>query len=76
MFIARVRERVHRYLYGPGRPAFLAPLGVFLTFTMFAIHMTWTILVSRVPLPLVDDASMMAHLASRVVADNSFEYQY
>lgn len=47
LFIARVRERVYRYLYGP-RPAFLAPLSWILTFQVYAISTIWYI--STIPL--------------------------
>lgn len=69
LFIARVRERIHRYLYGP-RPAFLAPLGWILTFQVFVISTIWSISVSRVPLPW-----LMARLTSSMVADNSLKDQ-
>jgi hypothetical protein len=67
LFIARVRERMYRYLYGP-RPAFLAPLSWILTFQVFAISSIWFISVSQVLLPW-----LMARLTSRVVAGNSFK---
>jgi hypothetical protein len=54
LFIARIRERMNRYLYGPNRPAFLAPLSWILTFQLFAISTIWYISVSQVPIPLVD----------------------
>ena len=69
LFIARVRERMHRYLYGP-RPAFLAPLSWVLTFQVFAISTIWYMSVSQVPLPW-----LMAHLTSCVVAVDSFKDQ-
>ncbi|KAI0277746.1 hypothetical protein BGY98DRAFT_1097197 [Russula aff. rugulosa BPL654] len=47
LFIARVRERIYRYLYGP-RPAFLAPVGWVLTFQVSAISAMWYI--SMIPL--------------------------
>jgi hypothetical protein len=53
LFIARVRERTHRYLYGP-RPSFIAPLSWILTIQVFWISTIWFISVSQVPLPLVD----------------------
>jgi hypothetical protein len=71
LFIARVRERTYRYLYGP-RPAFLAPLSWILTFQVFVISTIWYLWVSQVPLP---QAWLMAHLTSRVVADTSFRDQ-
>lgn len=46
LFIARVRERVYRLLYGP-KPAFLAPLGWILTFQIFAISTIWYLSVSH-----------------------------
>jgi hypothetical protein len=52
LFIARVRERVYRYIYGP-RPAFLAPLSWILTFQVFAISSIWYIYVSQALLPSV-----------------------
>jgi len=45
LFVARVRERAYRYLYGP-RPAFLGPLSWILTFQVFAISTIWYISVS------------------------------
>jgi hypothetical protein len=69
LFIARVRERIYRYLYGP-RPAFLAPVGWVLTFQVSAISTMWYISVSQVPLPW-----LMVYLTSRVVADDSFKDQ-
>jgi len=68
LFIARVRERAYRFLYGP-RPAFFAPLSWILTLQVFAISAIWYISVSQVPLPSA--GVMMACLtfvASRVVA--------
>jgi hypothetical protein len=57
LFIARVRERTYRYLYGP-KPAFqvLAPLSWILTLQIFAISTIWYIWVSQVPPPW-----LMAH---------------
>jgi len=48
LFIARIRERMNRYLYGPNRPAFLAPLNWILTIQLFAISTIWYI--STIPL--------------------------
>ena len=67
LFIARVRERTYRYLYGP-RPAFMAPLSWILTFQIFVISTIWFFSVSQVPLPW-----LMVHLTSRAVADDSFK---
>ncbi|KAN0107587.1 hypothetical protein V8E52_010002 [Russula decolorans] len=47
LFIARVRERTHRYLYGP-RPAFIAPLSWILTIQVFWISTIW--FISTIPL--------------------------
>ena len=60
LFIARVRERIYRYLYGP-RPAFqvLAPLSRILTIQVFVISTIWYLWVSQVRLPW-----LMAHLTS------------
>jgi hypothetical protein len=69
LFIARVRERIYRYLYGP-RPAIqvLAPLSWILTIQVFVISTIWYLWVSQVPLPWP-----MAHQADfSVVADASF----
>ncbi len=49
LFIARVRERVYRYLRGP-KPAYLHPLSWVLTFQIFTISIIWYLSASQVPL--------------------------
>ncbi len=53
LFVARVRNRVGRYLYGP-KPAFLAPLSWILTLQIFVIRAVWYIWVNQILLPRVD----------------------
>jgi hypothetical protein len=69
LFIARVRERTSRILYGP-RPAFLAPLGWILTLQVFAISTIWYISVRQVNRSSVDAPSLTD---LRVVADNAYK---
>ncbi len=52
LFIARVRNRVDRYLYGP-KPAFLTRLSWILTLQMFVISAVWYIWVNQILLPRV-----------------------
>ncbi|KAF8464749.1 hypothetical protein DFH94DRAFT_848831 [Russula ochroleuca] len=49
LFIARVRERIHRYIHGP-KPAFLVPLSWILTLQIFAISTIWYF--SAIPLKI------------------------
>ena len=68
LFIARVRERIYRYLYGPSQAfQFLAPLSWILTIQVFVISTIWYFWVSQVPLPLADGPPDFS-----VVADDSF----
>ena len=53
LFIARVRERMRRYIHGP-KPAFLVPLSWILTLQVFAISIIWYISVSSTTVALVD----------------------
>jgi hypothetical protein len=57
-FIARIKERVYYYLYGP-KPAFLAPLSWILTLQVFAIRVIWYLSVSQLLLTLTSTGAYL-----------------